>query len=78
MRDSVTCDLCGKTKPRNEITLMQEGIGIRLSKKSRLIETKIRNWVESYSGKKIPLFPFLCLDCQQNEYFRLIISGKIK
>ncbi len=78
MTSTIVCDLCGKSKPRSEITLMQEGVGIRLSRNSRVIESRVRRYVESVSGKKIVTFPFLCFECQQDDYFRQIMSGKSK
>lgn len=76
--DTIICDLCGKEKPRNEVTLMQEGVGIRMSKNSRVIESQVRRYVESVTGKNIALFPHLCFECQRGDYFRQIMSGKSK
>lgn len=72
------CDRCDKTKPINELTIMQEGVGIRMSKNSRVIEARVRRWVENYTGERITTFPWLCMECQRDDYFRQIMSGRTK
>ncbi len=69
------CDYCLKEKQDNEVTLMQEGAGIKRSNNSRITEDKIRDWVEFHTGKKIGLFARICFDCQRNESFRTILHN---
>jgi hypothetical protein len=76
MNEKRKCDKCGKETLLTSGSLMQEGVGIKFSKNSRVIESKVRNWVEDYSGKKITWFPWLCYVCQNNEYLRRIMQGK--
>lgn len=70
------CDKCGNDKPDNELTLMMEGAGIRRFRNSRIVEVKVREWVEGYSGKKIVGFPYVCLECQRDEMFKAIMRAK--
>lgn len=74
--DTIQCDICSKEKPKDQVQLMMEGAGLSRSKNARVIEHKIRQWAEFRTNRKLDFFPFICFECQRDEYFRELRRGR--